>query len=148
MPFALARRADGWLAAERGSFEFALKPAGDGTLQVDLGAGRVLSFGKLAKRKPVPAAIVGTYVSADSGATWQVRRSGKDYVADVGGPLVSGGAAWRLVGVDADTVEVVSPGSWISATQLARLERSRASKIKALIVSTGRIKNMRFDRTA
>ncbi len=146
MPFALAKQSDGWLAAERGSFEFALKPATHGTLQVDLGAGRVLSFGKLVKRKPVPSAIAGTYVSADSGATWAVRRSGKDYVADVSGPLIAGGAPWRLNGVDTDTVEVVSPGSWISATQLARLERSRAGKIKALVVSTGRIKNMRFDR--
>lgn len=146
MPFALAKQADGWLAAERGSFEFDLKPVADGTLQVDLGAGRVLSFGRLAKRRPVPPEIVGTYLSADSGATWQVRRSGKDYVTDVSGPLISGGAPWRLAGVDADTIEIVSPGSWISATQLARLERSRAGKIKALVVSTGRIKNMRFER--
>ena len=146
MPFALAKRSDGWLAADRGSFEFALKPGGDRTLQVDLGAGRVLPFSKLAKRKPVPSAIVGTYVSADSGAIWQVRRSGKDYLADVSGPLIAGGAPWRFTGVDADIVEVVSPGSWISATQLARLERSRSGKIKALVVSTGRIKNMRFER--
>ena len=148
MPFALAKRGDGWLAADRGSFEFALKPATDSTLQVDLGAGRVLPFNRLAKRKPVPSAIVGTYVSADTGATWKVRRSGKDYLIDVGGPLIASGAPWRVNGVDADTVEIVSPGSWISATQLAHLERGRTGKIKALAVSTGRIKNMRFERTA
>ena len=35
LPFVLGRRADGWLAAERGSFEFALKPGQNGH-----GAGR------------------------------------------------------------------------------------------------------------
>ncbi len=50
MPFALGRRAGGWFGAERGSYEFALKPGPKGTLQVDLGAGRVLAFRKLGKR--------------------------------------------------------------------------------------------------
>ena len=106
LPFALGRRADGWLAAERGSFEFALKPGRQPTLQVDLGAGRVLTFKKLGRRKAVPAAIAGTYVSADSGATWEIRRGGEDWMADVGGPLIAGGPAWPVRGIDADTVEI------------------------------------------
>ena len=61
LPFALGRRAGGWFGAERGSFEFALKPGRQGQqLSVDLGAGRVLTFKKLGKRKAVPAAIAGT----------------------------------------------------------------------------------------
>ncbi len=50
-------------------------------------------------------------------------------------------------GLDADTVELESPGSWIKATQLAHLVRDRGGKIAALEVSTGRIKKMRFDLT-
>ena len=50
--------------------------------------------------------------------------------------------------VDADTVEVISPAGWITATQLAHLERDRTGKIVALSVSTGRIKKMRFERVA
>ena len=38
LPFALGRRAGAWFGAERGSFEFMLKPDKDG-LNVDLGAG-------------------------------------------------------------------------------------------------------------
>lgn len=148
LPFALGRRSDSWFAAERGSFEFALKPGRAGTLRVDLGAGRVVTFTKLGRRKPVPAAIAGTYASPDSGATWHVRRGGVDYTVGVSGPLVAGGAAWSLSGIDADTVEVVSPAGWITATQLAHLERDRTGKIVALLVSTGRIKAMRFERTA
>jgi CubicO group peptidase (beta-lactamase class C family) len=148
MPFALGRGADGWFVAERGSFEFALKPGRAGTLRVDLGAGRVVTFAKLGRRKPVPAAIAGTYASTDSGASWHIRRSGDDYTIGVSGPLIAGGPAWTLAGIDADTVEVVSPPGWITATQLARLVRDRTGKVVALSVSTGRIKKMRFERTA
>jgi hypothetical protein len=146
LPFALAKRTDGWLAADRGSFEFAVKPARGG-LRVDLGAGRVLSFDKLGKRKAVPAAIAGTYVSADSGATWHVRRGGKDFTVGVSGPLISSGAAWPVAGIDGDTVEITTPSGWISVTQLAHLERDKAGKVTALVISTGRIKKMRFERT-
>jgi D-aminopeptidase len=148
LPFALGRRADGWFAAERGSFEFALKPGRTGTLRVDLGAGRIVTFKKLGRRKPAPAAIAGTYVSADSGATWQVRRGGEDFTLAVSGPLIAGGASWTVRGLDTDTVEVVSPAGWITATQLAHLERDRSGKVKALFVSTGRIKKMRFERAS
>jgi D-aminopeptidase len=146
LPFALAKRSDGWLAAERGSFEFALKPLRKDAVRVDLGAGRVLTFKKLGKRKAVPMAIEGTYVSADSGATWHVRRGGKDVTIAVSGPLIAGGPAWPVRGVDADTVEIETPSPWINTTQLAHLERDRGGKIKALVVSTGRVKRLRFER--
>ena len=147
MPFVLGRRADGWLAAERGSFEFALTPGRAGTMRVDLGAGRVVTFKKLGRRKVVPAAIAGSYVSADTGATWKIARSGEDWAAAVSGPLIAGGPAWPVRGIDADTVEIETPGNWITVTQLAHLERDRAGRIVALQVSTGRIKKMRFERT-
>ena len=146
--FALGRRAGGWFGAERGSFEFALKPGRVGTLSVDLGAGHVLAFRKLGKRKAVPAAIAGTYVSADSGATWHARRGGENYTVAVSGPLVGGSAPWPVRGLDSDTVELEAPTGWVVATLLARLERDRSGKIAALVVSTGRIKRMRFERTA
>ena len=147
MPFALGRRSDGWLAAERGSFEFALKPGQKGTARVDLGAGRVLTFKKLGRRKAVPSAIAGRYVSADTGAAWEIKRSGEDWAAAVSGPLIAGGPPWPVRGIDADTVEVESPGSWLQVTQLAHLVRDRAARVVALEVSTGRIKKMRFERS-
>ena len=147
LPFTLGRRADGWFAAERGSFEFALKPGRAGTLRVDLGAGRVVTFRKLGKRKAVPAALAGTYTSPDCGAAWRIGRQGESWSATVSGPL-SAGSAWPVHGLDGETVEVVSPGGWISVTQLAHLVYDRAGKITALEVSTGRIKKMRFERAA
>jgi CubicO group peptidase (beta-lactamase class C family) len=148
LPFVLGRRADGWLAAERGSFEFALKPGRAGGTRVDLGAGRVPTFKKLGRRKALPATLAGTYVSADSGATWEIKRKGENWVADVSGPLIAGGAPWPVRGVDADTVEIETPSNWITVTQLAHLVRDRAGRVAALEISTGRIKKMRFERSA
>ncbi len=146
MPFALGRRANGWFAAERGSFEFALKPGRAATLRVDLGAGRVLAFRKLERRTAPRAAIAGTYVSSDSGATWHIQRDRAHYAVAVRGPLVAGGPPWQVRGIDADTVEIASPAGWITATQLGHLERDRTGRIVALQISTGRIKRMRFQR--
>ena len=148
MPFVLGRRPGGWFGAERGSFEFMLKP-GKGTLRVDLGAGRVLAFKKLGKRKAVPAATrrhlrLGGFRCA-LGHHTQRRRAGR---LAVSGPLIASGPAWPVRGVDADTVETEMPGGWITATQLAHLVRDRAGRIEAIEVSTGRIKKMRFERHA
>ena len=143
LPFVLGRRPDGWFGAERGSFEFMLKPAKD-SLRVDLGAGRVITFKKLGKRKAGPAALAGTYTSTDSGAVWKINGD----KVDVSGPLVGGGAAWTVTGLDGDTVEITSPGGWIQASQLAHLVRDKGGKIAALDISTGRIKKMRFERVA
>ena len=145
MATALAAREGGWWVAEAGSLEFALKADKKG-LKVDLGAGRTPSFKRLGKRKAVPAGIVGTYHSADSGATWTVRKGALGYVIDVSGPLIASGQEWKVEGVDADTVEIISPPAWITATQLAHLVRDKSGKITALEVSTGRVKRMRFDR--
>jgi D-aminopeptidase len=151
LPFVLGRRPGGWFGAERGSFEFSIKPGpktAGGTLRVDLGAGRVLSFKKLGKRKAAPAALAGTYVSADSGATWDIKRNGEGWEGTVSGPLIAGGPAWPVRGVDADTIEIDTPSPWITTNQLAHLVRDRAGKVTALEVSTGRIKRMRFERQA
>jgi len=147
MATALAARDGGWWVAEAGSLEFALKRDKD-KLKVDLGAGRTPTFTKLGKRKAVPAGIVGTYHSADSGATWTVRKTALGTVVDVSGPLIASGQEWTVEGIDSDTVEIISPMVWIAPTQLAHLVRDKSGKITALEVSTGRIKKMRFERTA
>lgn len=144
--FAISRLPGGWFGPEHGLIEMMIKPA-KGGLRVDLGAGRVMTFKKVTKRKAVPASLAGIFSSPDTGATWHIRRGGSDYTIAVYGPLVSSGAAWTVAGIDSDTVEVVSPGSWFKPTQLAHLERDKAGKVAAIVVSTGRLKNVRFERT-
>ena len=77
----------------------------------------------------------------------QRRPDVRDPVPLIRGPLISSGPAWKIEGIDADTVEIVSPPAWLTATQLAHLVRDDGGKIVALEVSTGRIKKMRFERT-
>ena len=96
----------------------------------------------------MPAAIAGTYVSADSRRHLARRAHRRRLEVQVSGPLIAGGTAWPVRGVDADTVEIESPTGWITATQLAHLVRDRGRQDRGAEVSTGRIKKMRFERQA
>ena len=98
-----------------------LKPGRTGTARVDLGAGRVLTFKKLGRRKSVPAAIAGRYVSADTGASWEIKRSGEDWAAAVGGPLIAAARPGRCAASTPTPSRSRSPGSWLQVTQLAHL---------------------------
>jgi CubicO group peptidase (beta-lactamase class C family) len=146
VPMEMIARGDGWLEADRGVFEFALRlPAAPGQpIEVDLGAGRVFPFRKLDPREAVPADIAGTYACADVGAIWRIDGT---QVA-VGGPYVASTAPWPLKGVAGDVVEIEMSYGWVAITQLARLDRDASGEPIGLTVSTARIKNMRFTKTA
>ncbi len=149
MPFALAPRGDGWLAAVRGAFELALRlPASGDTLEVALGAGRVLPFRRLPYRDPPPADLAGRYHAADCDATWTIVPVDRGFAVNVAGPLVTGGPAWPVRGVTSDLIEIEAPSPWLTVTQLAGIERDAAGAITGLAVSTGRIKRMLFTRVA
>ena len=94
----------------------------------------------------MPAAIAGIYGSRRLRRDLADQRSGEDMRRQCRRRWSSGGAAWTLAGIDADTVEIVSPAGWITATQVAHLVRDNAGRIVALEVSTGRIKKLRFER--
>jgi hypothetical protein len=140
----LRPRADGWLDADRGAVEFAIRlPANPGQpIDVDLGAGRILPFRSLPERGALPNDVAGTYRSADTGATWLVDNA--QIVAS--GPYVANAAPWPLKGVTGDVVEIVMAMGWLTVTQLARLDRDSSGKVKGLTVSTSRIKTMKFEK--
>lgn len=142
VPMAMIARDDGWLDADRGAFEFALRlPATPGQpIEADLGAGRVYPFRKLDPRDAVPADIAGTYHSTDTGATWRI--DGKQIA--VSGPYVASTAPWPIKGVAGDVFEIEMSYGWVTITQLARLDRDAAGKPSGLTVSTSRIKTIKF----
>lgn len=148
VPFALAPSADGWLAAERGAYEFALRPTAGDALDVALGAGKVVHCHRATARAPMPEGLAGTYVSADSGVTWIFTPATNGMRIEIAGPLRAGGAGGTLHGILGDAVEIEISTSWLPFEAVARLERDRAGKPVALIVSSGRIKNLRFERVA
>jgi CubicO group peptidase (beta-lactamase class C family) len=146
IPFQLVPRGDGWLLADRGAFEFALRlPAEGGSLDVSPGAGRVLTFRRLSERAPPPPDLAGRYYARDCGATWIIRETKDGLAADVSGPLVTGGPAWPVRGVATDLVEIETPGPWLQVTQLARVERNASHRITGLAVSSSRIRQMKFE---
>jgi CubicO group peptidase (beta-lactamase class C family) len=148
VPCVLVPRGDGWLVADRGAFEFALRlPASGSTLEVAVGAGRILAFRRLTHRDAPPADLTGRYHAADCAATWTMRQERDGFVIDVSGPLVTGGPPWPVRGVAGDLVEIESPSPWLTVTQLARVERDTAGQITGLVLSSGRIKGLRFSRT-
>jgi CubicO group peptidase (beta-lactamase class C family) len=148
VPFALAPRGDGWLVADRGAFEFVLRlPASGDTLDVALGAGRVVPFRRLVLRDPPPAGVAGRYHAADCAATWTVGATTAGLTVEVAGPLVTGGPAWPVRGVVGDLIEIETPSPWLTVTQLARIERDASGTVTGLSVSSGRIKRMPFART-
>lgn len=146
VPMEMISRGDGWLEADRGVFEFALRlPATPGQpIEVDLGAGRVFPFHKLDPRDTVPADIAGTYHSADTGATWRIDHER----ILVSGPYVASTAPWPLKGVAGDVVEIEMSYGWVTIAQLARLDRDGQGRPTGLTVSTARIKNIRFTKTS
>lgn len=147
IPFWLAPRPDGWLAADRGAYEFALRlPAAGDRLEVALGAGRVVPFTRVPKRPDPPADLPGTYVSADTAATWSITAGTEGLQVAVSGPLRSGRAPGMVRGVAADVVEIEVPSNWLPMSCIARIDRDGAGKVTGLTVSTGRIKNIRFAR--
>ncbi|MBX3501606.1 MAG: beta-lactamase family protein [Alphaproteobacteria bacterium] len=146
VPMEMIARGDGWLEADRGAFEFALRlpPTPGEPIEVDLGAGRVLPFRRLDPRSDVPGDIAGTYHCADTDATWRI--DGRQIL--VSGPYVASTAPWPLKGVAGDVVEIEMSYGWVTITQLARLDRDAQGKPSGLTVSTARIKNIKFQRTA
>lgn len=149
VPFVLApAAADGWLVADRGAYEFALRPAADDRLDVAIGAGKVVSCRRIAARAPLPDALAGTYVSADSGVTWTFTPAENGMQLDIAGPLRAGGAGGTAIGILGDTLEIEIATSWLPFEAVARLERDRSGRPVALIVSSARIKNLRFERVA
>ncbi len=149
VPVQLMPRGDGWLVADRGAFEFALRlPSSGDTLEVALGAGRVLPFRRLVYRDPPPADVAGRYHAGDCAATWTIAPAKAGLAVDVSGPLVSSSQAWPVRGVVGDLIEIETPSPWLTVTQLARIERDGSGTVTGLSVSSGRIERMRFARVA
>ncbi|MCC7272860.1 MAG: serine hydrolase [Alphaproteobacteria bacterium] len=142
--FGFLPAADGWLRAFRGAFELAVRADGDGLL-ADTGAGRTVRMARVVPVAP-PAGLAGTYHAAELDTTWTVAPHGDGLAVRARGPLAAAGP-WPVTPVAADVVEIVMPNRWLTATVVAHVLRG-AGGITGLRVSSGRIKNLRFARTA
>ncbi len=72
MPFALGRRAGGWFARRARLLRVHAEARPEGTLRVDLGAGRSCPFKKLGKRKAGAGGDRRHLCLARLGAVWDI----------------------------------------------------------------------------
>ena len=153
--FALALQADGSFLPWRGAYEFRLRPLPDDTLEVDLGAGHLARFHRLAGAASLPADLSGNYHSADLEVQWSISVEPMAIAAapgdanlqlQVAGPLVRSHTPWSLRAVAPDLFEITAPGYGISATMLARALRDASGQLLGLEVCSSRIRRLRFAR--
>ena len=144
VPFVLQAQADGRWLPLRGAYEFTLKRGAGDTLCVDLGAGQLAVFTRLAEAAP-PSDLAGCFRSDDLGAEWQIEPGEAGWVVHVSGPHARG-VTWTLHGLTADLVEVRGLSSGMPVAQLARLQRDATGRIDALRVQSSRIRGLHFGR--
>ena len=153
--FALALQADGSYLPWRGAYEFRLRPLPDDTLEVDLGAGHLARFHRLAGAANLPADLSGNYHSADLEVQWSVAAEpvaaatapdSGNLQLQVAGPLARSHTPWSLRAVAPDLFEITAPGYPMSSTLLARVLRDAAGQLLGLEVCSSRIRRLRFAR--
>jgi D-aminopeptidase len=148
VPFVVQPQADGSWVALRGGYEFTLHKAGE-TLRVDVGAGDLARFERLTERPQPDAMLAGRYRCQDGAAVWDIEppaAGAMEAVVRASGAHAAGAGPWRLRGVAADLVEVQAVGTWMTTSQLARVERDATGRIVALRVFSSRIRGLRFER--
>ena len=147
VPFALAATADGRLAARRGVFPFVLKPAADGTLEIELDAGAMATFHRVAAAAGMPPGLAGRYACAELGAAWTIDMdaAGKASVR-VAGPMTNAGP-WDAEPVDGDILRIHVPGVLFRSWFDARAQRDGAGRVTGLLVNSARARGQVFART-
>jgi D-aminopeptidase len=148
VPFVVQPQADGSWVALRGGYEFTLHKDGE-TLRVDVGAGDLARFERLTERPQPDAMLAGRYRCQDGAAVWDIEppaAGAMEAVVRASGAHAAGAGPWRLRGVAADLVEVQAVGTWMTTSQLARVERDATGRIVALRVFSSRIRGLRFER--
>jgi len=133
---------DSWTPL-RGAYEFRLRTDGPDSLSLEIGEGRLARLRRLDTTAVLPAGLPGAYHCKDAATTWQI--SG-DHSLLAEGFLLKTQQAWTLQALTPDLVELRSRGYWMQPTQLLRLRRDTAGRITALVVDTGRIKGLVFER--
>jgi D-aminopeptidase len=146
LPFQLVPAGDGSWVPLRGAYEFRMKVVAVDALEVEIGAGRTQRFARLPQRPAVPAGLAGNYACADSGALWTLEPQGAELRVRISGPVLVDGGTHPLRGVQGEVLELLSETYWLKSSQLLRLQRDAQGTVTHLLVDTGRVKGLRFDR--
>lgn len=139
--FELREDVDGAWLAWRGAYEFRLQPLDAQNLRIELDAGQVAVLRRLDQRAPLPADLRGAFRNEDTATTWRIDEAAQLWVS---GPLLTPPQPWRLIGLDAEWVELQSQGYWMQPSQLLRLDRDAEGRLLGFRMDSARIKGLRF----
>ncbi|WP_431271090.1 serine hydrolase domain-containing protein [Dankookia sp. P2] len=145
LPFALAAGEDGRLVARRGIYPFALSLPEGGSLMLETDAGTVTHFRRAATAPALPDGLAGSYRCAELDATWTLAPEGDGLVVQVRGPLTAAGP-WPVQPIEGDCLRILTPATMFQGWVDAKLARAAAGRIGAIVVSSGRVRGMRFER--
>lgn len=138
---------DGRLTIPRGSTVFTVGAAGPDAVAVEVAAGHVTTWNRVAPGGVLPTDLPGTYYSAEMDARWTVETHGDSMRLHVAGPVVRG-VWWDVAPIAGDDVRVYVPGALRRSWLDVRVERNAAGAIAALRVNGGRVKNVSYVREA
>lgn len=140
-PAALAATHDGWLAIDRGSSVFALRPTGDGAIEVLQDAGTRSVWQRLPDAAGLPPGLAGTWRSAEMASDWTLAEGASGMVVTARGPVVRG-PEWAAEAVAPGRLRLHIPGS------LARfwLDVRLAADGTGLVAHGGRARHVAFAR--
>lgn len=141
LPAALAATDDGWLAIDRGSSVFALRPAGADAIEVLQDAGTRSTWHRLPDTAELPADLAGTWHSAEMAADWSFAEGAAGLCVRARGPVVRG-PEWPVEAVAPGRMRVHIPGSLAKFWLDVRLDPGGGR----LIAHGGRARHVGFAR--
>jgi CubicO group peptidase (beta-lactamase class C family) len=137
---------DGRFASPRGSSVFALRTAGPDAIEVEQDAGTTGLWHRVMPKGSLPEGLPGTYHSSEMATTWTVTEAEGKTQVRASGPVVTG-LPWEVEPVQGDVVRVHVPGTLFRGWLDVRVLRDN-TRIIGLEASGGRVKRVRYDRTA
>jgi CubicO group peptidase (beta-lactamase class C family) len=138
---------DGRLGVPRSGAPITVRQSGPDAVEVDLDAGVIGLWQRVAPGATLPDDLPGTYVSDEMAARWTITREGDGMFVRSHGPVVRG-PAWPIEAITAKDVRVHIPATIARSWLDVRIERGADGAIRALNVHGGRVKAVSYVRLA
>lgn len=137
--------ADGGLATSRGSADFTMWLASDGTLAVERDAGMRETLHRAARAAELPADLAGRYYNPDMATNWTIATGANGTTVQVAGPLRVAGP-WEVEPIENDFIRIITPSPLFRGWLDGRVLRDASGRITGLHIDGGRVRNILFDR--
>lgn len=136
---------DGRLTVTHGTILLAIRRQADDTLEIEQDAGHTATWHRVAPGGMLPEGLAGVYACPEMASRWVFATLADGMHAQVEGPLARG-ARWAVEPVEGDLVRVIVPGILARAWYDVRLRRGPDGGVTGLVVNTGRLRDVVYER--